>query len=192
MTRSEFILELAAKLEGMPENERQDALQYYEEYFDDAGPENEQAVIAELKSPAAVAARIWAGNGGKTPSAPSSAQEAEASPPKERPSAVFWVLLCLLSPIWGSLLITAAAVLLALAVTLGALLISGLLCVVVGLCHLLSDPLNGVYTFSIGLAAIGLTIMTVPGVLWLVQKGIPALPRGVRRIWDSAVRFAHQ
>jgi uncharacterized membrane protein len=35
-------------------------MDYYNEYFDDAGPENEQKVIEELGSPAQIAARIKA------------------------------------------------------------------------------------------------------------------------------------
>ncbi|MDD6032447.1 MAG: hypothetical protein PUC47_03010, partial [Oscillospiraceae bacterium] len=63
MTRRDFMAELARRLAALPEGERRDALQYYEEYFDDAGPEMEGAVLAELKSPAAVAARLggWSG-----------------------------------------------------------------------------------------------------------------------------------
>ena len=55
--------ELTRRLAALPEGERRDALQYYEEYFDDAGPDMEGAVLAELKSPAAVAARLggWSG-----------------------------------------------------------------------------------------------------------------------------------
>ena len=45
MTRNEFIAELRGRLAVLPPEERENALQYYEEYFDDAGPENEQAVI---------------------------------------------------------------------------------------------------------------------------------------------------
>ena len=35
-------------LKTLPYGEQEDALQFYEEYFDDAGPENEQRVIEEL------------------------------------------------------------------------------------------------------------------------------------------------
>ena len=39
MTRQEYMQQLAALLAAMPEAERRDALDYYEEYFDAAGPE---------------------------------------------------------------------------------------------------------------------------------------------------------
>ena len=60
MTRKEFMEQLAVLLGGISENERREALEYYENYFDDAGPENEAAVIQELGSPGKVAAMIKA------------------------------------------------------------------------------------------------------------------------------------
>ena len=60
MTRKEFMSELASRLYRLPQEDLQAALQYYEEYFDEAGSGNEQAVIQELKSPAHVASRILA------------------------------------------------------------------------------------------------------------------------------------
>lgn len=45
MTRQEYMQQLAALLAAMPEAERRDALDYYEEYFDAAGPEKEAQTI---------------------------------------------------------------------------------------------------------------------------------------------------
>jgi len=60
MNRIEFMTELAALLQDVPVVERQDAMKYYNDYFDDAGEENEQQVIEELGSPAKVASTIKA------------------------------------------------------------------------------------------------------------------------------------
>lgn len=60
MNRTEFMTELAALLQDIPVEERREAMQYYNDYFDDAGPENEQQVIDELESPKKVAANIKA------------------------------------------------------------------------------------------------------------------------------------
>lgn len=60
MRREEFMKELAYLLRDIPANEREDALAYYENYFDEAGAENEYKVIQELGSPAAVAEKILA------------------------------------------------------------------------------------------------------------------------------------
>lgn len=63
MNRIEFMTELAALLQDIPAIERQDAMKYYNDYFDDAGEENEQEVIAELESPARLAEMIKANLG---------------------------------------------------------------------------------------------------------------------------------
>ncbi len=60
MNRIEFMTELAALLQDVPEEERRDAMQFYNDYFDDAGEDKEGEVIAELESPGKVAERIKA------------------------------------------------------------------------------------------------------------------------------------
>ncbi len=60
MTKYEFMKELEESLTDIPLDERMEALQYYENYFEDAGPEQEQSLISELGSPGKVAASIKA------------------------------------------------------------------------------------------------------------------------------------
>ena len=60
MNRMEFMIQLERLLADIPASERQEALEYYNSYFDDAGPENEASVIRELGSPGKVAAIIKA------------------------------------------------------------------------------------------------------------------------------------
>ncbi len=58
MTRTAFLAALEQLLAPLPETERKDALSYYEDYLDAAGPENEARAIAELGSPEEVARKI--------------------------------------------------------------------------------------------------------------------------------------
>ena len=58
MTRTAFLAALEQLLAPLPEAERKDALSYYEDYLDAAGPENEARAIAELGSPEEVARKI--------------------------------------------------------------------------------------------------------------------------------------
>ena len=60
MNRGEFLAELRAQLADFSEEAREDALKFYEEYLDEAGPENEGIVLAELGSPQKVARIIRA------------------------------------------------------------------------------------------------------------------------------------
>ncbi len=58
MNRDEFIVKLQDELKSIPFEEKESALKYYREYFDDAGVENEQQVISELESPETIAQGI--------------------------------------------------------------------------------------------------------------------------------------
>ena len=58
MSRKEFMEELQILLGELPVEEREEALRYYESYFDEAGAEQEQAVLQELGSAGRVAVQI--------------------------------------------------------------------------------------------------------------------------------------
>jgi len=58
MTRAEFMSELKHKLRMLPYEELHNAVCYYEEYFDEAGPQQEAAIIEQLGSPSSVASKI--------------------------------------------------------------------------------------------------------------------------------------
>ena len=58
MNRAQFMEQLKKLLSDISEEERQEALEYYESYFDDAGEDQEAEVIRELGSPGKVAAII--------------------------------------------------------------------------------------------------------------------------------------
>lgn len=55
MNRLEFMRQLEMLLSDISPSEREEALQYYNDYFNDAGTENERQVIKALGSPAQVA-----------------------------------------------------------------------------------------------------------------------------------------
>ena len=66
MNRVDFMNQLESLLQSISSTEREEAIQYYNDYFDDAGEENEQEVIEALGNPARVAENIkrdLAGNG---------------------------------------------------------------------------------------------------------------------------------
>ena len=58
MTKYEFLGDLSRLLADLPEEERKQALHYYEDYFADAGEDNEQDVLKELGSPEEIADQI--------------------------------------------------------------------------------------------------------------------------------------
>lgn len=68
MNRDEFMSKLTALLADVSETEREEAIQYYNDYFDDAGAENENSVMESLGTPEELAKAIKAGiqDGGKS------------------------------------------------------------------------------------------------------------------------------
>lgn len=82
MTRTEFLTALEQLLASLPYEERRDALAYYEDYLDAAGPEHEAQAIAELGTPEEVARKILDEQDAPasvcTPAEPSSAPAAPA------------------------------------------------------------------------------------------------------------------
>lgn len=95
MNKQTYLAKLAQLLAPLPEQERQDALNYYEEYFDAAGPEAEDATAAELGDPADAARKILEGEGlmldsaqaaaGESSDAADTAQDAAPEPTGENP-----------------------------------------------------------------------------------------------------------
>lgn len=102
MTREEFLRRLNELLSDVTDEERAEAIRFYEEYLDDAGPEQEAQVLAELGSPEKVAAIIRANvPGSRVQPEPQAAQAQSGSaapgagaaaaiplPPYARPGAV--------------------------------------------------------------------------------------------------------
>lgn len=61
MSKQEFLYRLETLLMDLPKDERDDALDYYEQYFEAAGPEREEEVLRELGSPEKVSEMIHFG-----------------------------------------------------------------------------------------------------------------------------------
>lgn len=95
MKKYEYLSELEKRLSALPADARRDALNYYEEYFDAAGPEAEDATAAELGDPADAARKILEGEGlmldsaqaaaGESSDAADTAQDAAPEPTGENP-----------------------------------------------------------------------------------------------------------
>ena len=129
MSKNEYLAMLTAHLAGLDEREKENALQYYAEYFADAGVQNEQEVILQLGTPQALAEEIInAVKGGnaergsayklsetykKTLRGLSYAANSAQSPAKRNAAAVaaavltapFWAVLVLLVLVLGVLLV---------------------------------------------------------------------------------------
>ena len=91
MRKYAYLARLEELLAPLSAQERQEALNYYEEYFDAAGNENEEKTAEELGDPTEVARKILEGEGidpssqeeGTSPAEEKAQETAEVSPQQE-------------------------------------------------------------------------------------------------------------
>ena len=119
MNKLDFILTLRGRLENLPQEDVEDRLRFYMEIIEDRMEEglSEEAAVAELGTVEEIAAQIIA-------DIPLAKLVKERVKPKRRLRAGEVLLLVLGFPIWLPLLISAAAVVLSLYISLWAVLIS--------------------------------------------------------------------
>ncbi|XCY70009.1 DUF1700 domain-containing protein [Streptococcus iniae] len=136
MTKDAYLRALDKYLKKLPEQDYQDAMDYFQEYFDEAGPENEEEAITELGSPKEAAREIL----GKLLD---DKKEEDSSLLGRNGKSILWITLLslLLAPIVFPLVIASIAIVIAIVVTVAALLFS---LVVVGLVLLA----NGIYVLG--------------------------------------------
>ena len=92
MNRAEFLAALETELQDVTPEERDEALKFYAEYLDEAGPESEASVLAELGTPHKVACIIRANCGYDVTGGASSKKTAPAQQPenvKPKPELTF-------------------------------------------------------------------------------------------------------
>lgn len=202
MNRQEFFRRLEYLLRGIPENERMDALAYYNDYFDDAGVENEQQVIRELGSPEAVAQIIIEdyrkGQQGTYGDYDSSSMK-KGNPTTiidkiknmDMSKKIMLIIILVLSfPIWIGVV---AGLFGAVVGVLGALfgvvvgvggsgigmLVGGLVCVVFGILRLFMSPAEGVVTLGIGALLTAISVLLILLFVLLAFKWLPTLVKAI-------------
>ena len=191
----EFMKQLQVLLSDISENEREEALQYYNDYFDDAGPEEEARILKELGSPEQVARKIKAGlsddasefseqgyrdtrfdeNGAAPAASTSTASESagETAPKKERNlwKLLAIILLCIVLghfviPVGFGLLAVLFGLLLAVVLTVAAVLLSGIVIFIAGI-FVIGVGLIQLFTVpALGIATAGAgCLLTALGIL---------------------------
>lgn len=208
MKREEFLKQLEQLLDGISEEEKADALAFYRSYFEDAGEENEESVIAELESPEKVAQSIKK-NLGMEKENGSYGMPADQNPewnknddmfvkseevPKEKKggwSAAAIVLVVLTSPFWLTLLLVVASLLLAVVAILfgiavavvavmASLVFAGFLLIGFGCSTLFTGGVAvGLGLTGAGLLVLGLGILAVLLVVWVSGVFLPWAVRGI-------------
>lgn len=155
MRKEEFLLQLRKMLKKLPPDEVNDALEYYEEYLDEAGPENEEAVIASLGSPGRVASQIMAQYAVK---------QMTIDPSVKKGLSTIWIVLLAIfaSPIAIPIAVAIAAIIVSLVVAifsvilaLGAAAVSiaagGIASIFVGFCLIIQSLPTALFYIGCGL-----------------------------------------
>lgn len=205
MTRNEYMEQLEKYLKRLPKEDYDNAIEYFSEYFDEAGAENEQQVMKELGEPKEAARELLlnlleesVGNkrestGEKTKALP----QAPASGKKRSPGKIIllaFLVLCA-SPVsiallmaglavLAAVLVVIAAVIFSLAVTSIATVAGGILLTGVGMTLILKSISGACMVIGSGFlmagAGILIGILTIYICKWCA--------RGIGRLIDRLVR----
>lgn len=175
MNREQFLARLGSRLKRLPPEDREDALEYYKEYLDDAGPENEAATISAWGTPEQVASQILADYAVK---------QGDGKPTAKRGLSTAWtvVLAIFASPIavpvaaaifcvMLALIVAVAAVILAAGACAAALAVGGVMSVGAGLWVTFRSFPTMLFFVGAGLFCAGAGIALFLFVAWLSKTG---------------------
>ena len=165
-------------VETTPVDYRNNIINYYMEYFEDAGIENEQIVIAELGKPELVASKICADYVIKD-------IESHTEPIKnvsqvKKGFSDIWIMVLAICgfPIWIPLVITIAAIVFSLVIAVFSVVLvfviasiaivgSGLIALIVGICVLFIHMPTGLATLGMACVTIGFGSLFLVATVWM-------------------------
>ena len=196
MNRARFMEQLEKLLSDISEEERREALEYYESYFDEAGPEKEASVIQELGSPEKVAASIKEDLKGQGEESVKDSEREYRPKPKRGAgiAALIIILLIFLTPFLPEGIggILAVIILFPLIVILGVggaaagLFIGGVAAVATGIGTCAVNPAVGVLSIGVGCILAAAALVGLVFVVWFVSR---LLPRALRWFTDLCNRL---
>ncbi|MDO5425689.1 MAG: DUF1700 domain-containing protein [Eubacteriales bacterium] len=168
MNKEAYLARLAERLKRLPKEDFDRAMEYYQEYFEEAGPENEAQAIEDLGEPEQAAEQIL------RDLAVQNAEEPEKGVKRKLSAVWIGILAVFAAPVALPVGAALAAVVLAVLVMAAALLIGALLvavCLVAaavcgvagGIGLLFQAPADGVATLGAGLAMGGVGLFAVMG-----------------------------
>lgn len=182
MRREEFLKELEILLKDLPEVERTEALEYYREYFEDAGREREGEVIQELGSPRVVAEKIREGL---------KIEKKEWNQKNNTIARIVVLVLLgvLVTPVLGTILSGGLGIILAVMGIFFGIVVSsflvfvvGVALIITGIAALATEFLVGLALFGIGLILASLGSMATVGSTWCSIKVFVGGMRGISNL----------
>ena len=189
MDKLEYLVKLIHSLSKMPNDERDNVVRYYEEYFAEAGPEHEQAIIEELGPPKKLAAKIMADFAIKN------YDSSDISNKAKKGVSTIWMIIAAIfaSPIALPIAIAVAEVVIVLIITVFVIFLTFFLtsiCITLGaivflvlsIWSLFQSIPTSVFFFGIALAAVGIGILLGVFSIWITRLSINLLVKFVRKV----------
>ena len=167
MTSQEYLNQLQKYLKKLPQSDYEDAMEYFTEYFADAGPENEQAVIEELGTPKIAAAELMMNLLDKKMDEHTAMEQEEKRNEKKKTTGanVVWIAILALfaAPIGAPVLISVIIVLLCVALCVALFDMSIFLAAAVGVAGGIKLLLRGILAVTVSFG--GFSLITGMGIL---------------------------
>ncbi len=174
MNKEEFLFQLQQELRNLPVEETDSALEYYREYLEDAGSENEAAAIESWGSPSKIASRLKAEYEMKQVVANQSSKKglstvwvavlAIFASPIAIPLAAALVVLAL------SLAFVAVALIACMGIVAFCFAISGLIAITAGLGVVTSSFSTFLFYVGCGLVLAGIGVGICPFIVWVSKS----------------------
>ena len=193
MNKETYLKQLELKLKRMPSYEVEDALEYYNEYFDEAGAENTQQVIKELGSPAQVASKILADYAIKD-------LDEHPSSAKKGLLAIWIIILGIFAtPIALPIMLAVVAVIFAFVLLCGSLVVAaiailfsiilgGIGSLIGGVAILTQHIPTALFFIGLGLIALGIGLLVFSPVMNLIKKGSRGIAKMLKRLFDRITK----
>lgn len=197
MSRNEYMKEMGYHLRRLPKEDLERAMEYFEEYFDEAGPEHEQQAAEDLGAPDLAADQIireLAIENAKSP-----------NPSVKRGVSAVWVgiLAVFAVPVGLPLALAAGclafafvlvicSLLFAVLITAAALAVSIVPLLGGSIWLLFTSPANGLASLGFSLIAAGIGIWGVKGCIWLCRWFLNVLTRLFGRIVNKGAKYEKQ
>lgn len=168
MNRSEYMKRLGYRLRRLPKEDYDRAMEYFMEYFEEAGPENEKQAIEDLGVPEAAADQIV------RDMAFENSKETNTSVKRGFSTVWIGILAIFAAPVGLPLafagamvalafLVTIVAVIFAVFVTALSIAVFSIPSMIIGIWMVFTSPANGIATIGISLIGIGLGIIILAG-----------------------------
>jgi uncharacterized membrane protein len=186
VNKEKFLSELKEKLTVLSKEEREAALTYYEEYFNDAGIENEQIVLKELGSVDKVVEVILKENNYDVSKINKEDNDFEEDNNIQSVNyvnvALIVVLIVFVFPVIIPGLIGLFFAILGLFFAGIGILVAGCVVTFVGFGTMFTTPVNGLLVLGIGLIMFAIGNMLTSFMAIVFSKGIPSFIRLIVRI----------